>query len=67
MPVPGRFILDTLGKYKCAVVLFGKFYFDTFRSNFGSLKRLMEGKKLSVDVKRKDAVLVNFDGSYHCK
>lgn len=65
MPVPGQIFGQTLGKYtpNCAVVLFGKFYFDTFRSNFGSLKRLMEGKKFSVDVKCKDPVLVSFDGS----
>jgi phage/plasmid-associated DNA primase len=44
-------------------VLFGKLYFDTFISNVGSLKRLMESKKFSVDVKCKDPVLVNFDGS----
>jgi hypothetical protein len=51
-----------LGNYTCAVVLFKEFYFDTFKSIFGTLKRLMEGKIFGIDVKCEDPVMVQFDG-----
>jgi hypothetical protein len=39
------------------------FYFVTFKSNFGAMRRLMEGKNFNVDVKCEDPVVVKFDGS----
>jgi hypothetical protein len=51
-----------LGKYNCAVVLAKQFYFNTLKSNFGTLKRLMEGKRFSADVKCQDPVMVQFGG-----
>ena len=51
-----------MGKYNCAVVLAKEFYFDTFKSHFGTLKRLMEGKRFSADVKCEDPVIVQFGG-----
>jgi hypothetical protein len=44
-------------------VLFKEFYFDTLKSHFGTLKRLMEGKRFSADVKCEDPVTVQFDGT----
>jgi hypothetical protein len=43
-------------------VLFKEFYFNPLKSHFGALKRLMEGKKFSADIKSEDPVMVQFDG-----
>ena len=39
-----------------------QFNFDTLVSHYSTLKRLMEGKRFSVDVKCEDPVMVHFDG-----
>jgi phage/plasmid-associated DNA primase len=59
--VLSQFNGQNIGQYNCAVVLFKEFYFDTLKSHFGTLKRLMEGKRFSADVKCKDPVTVQFD------
>jgi hypothetical protein len=57
-----QFCGQNIGKYDCAFVLFKEFYFDTLKLHFETLKRLMEGKRFSADVKCKDQVRVQFDG-----
>jgi energy-coupling factor transporter ATP-binding protein EcfA2 len=57
LPVPGHFFGQNLGKYNSVVVLF-IFSFESFKSNFATLKRLMEGKRFSVDVKCEDPLMV---------
>ena len=39
-----------------------QFYFDSLISHCGTLKRLMEGKRFSADVKCEDPVMVQFYG-----
>jgi hypothetical protein len=51
-----------MGKNNFAVVLFREFYFDTLKLHFGTLKRLMEGKRFSADIKCEDPVMVQIDG-----
>jgi len=51
-----------MGKYNCALVLFKEFCFYALKSHFGTLKRLMEWKRFSADVKCEDQVMVQFDG-----
>jgi phage/plasmid-associated DNA primase len=43
-------------------VLAKQFYFDTLISHRGTLKGLMEGKRVSADVKCEDPVMVQLDG-----
>jgi len=43
-------------------VLAKQFYFDSLISHCGTLKRLMEGKRFSADVKCEVPVMVQFDG-----
>jgi hypothetical protein len=61
--VLSQFCGQNIGKYNCAVLLFKEIYFDTLKSHFGTLKRLMEGKRFSANVKWKDPVRVQFDGT----
>jgi hypothetical protein len=56
--VLNQFCGQNIGKYNCAVVLYKAFYFDTLKSHFGTLQRLMEGKIFSADVKCEDPVRV---------
>jgi hypothetical protein len=44
------------------LLCYSKTFFDTLKSHFGNLKRLMEGKRFSADVKCEDPVRVQFDG-----
>jgi hypothetical protein len=60
--VPSQFCGQNIGKYICAVVLSKEFYFDPLKSHFGTLKSLMEGKRFTVDRKREDLVMVQFNG-----
>jgi hypothetical protein len=51
-----QFCVQNIGIYNCAVVLFTEIYFNPLKSQFGILKRLMEGKRFSADVKCEDPV-----------
>jgi hypothetical protein len=51
LPLPGRFFFgDFIEKFH-DVVLFEEFDFDVFRTNFSQIKRITEGKCVSVDQK----------------
>lgn len=62
MPVPGAFFCMALVQRKYSIILFEEYYNKTFKGNSGQLKRLMEGKRFSVDVKCDNSVTVSFDG-----
>jgi hypothetical protein len=57
-----QFCGQNIGKYNCACWLCKEFYFDPFKSHFGTLKRLMEEKGFSADIKCEDPVRVQFNG-----
>jgi hypothetical protein len=51
MPVNGQFFFGDFTM--CDIVIFEEFSWEGFKSNFPQLKRLLEGKAFSVDVKCK--------------
>ena len=61
IPVRGSFCSD-LGRCTYFVLLFEEFYYDDFKTNFGQVKILMEGKRFRVDVKNETPEYVMFDG-----
>ena len=58
----GSFFCMDMGERGYSVVLFEEFYCDVFKGNFGQMKRLMEGKEFTLDVKCSIPKLVSFNG-----
>jgi hypothetical protein len=63
VPCQDSFFFGTY--YKCDVVM-EEFSWDAFRGNFAQLKRLLEGKEFSVDVKCRDPKVIRVNCPIIC-
>jgi hypothetical protein len=55
LPVPGNFFFATYRPELYDYLLFEEFEFDTYKSNFWQIKRVLERKPFGTDVKFRDA------------
>ena len=73
MSVPGSFFFGNFKNESYDIIVFEEFEYDTYKSNFWQIKRVIEGKSIGVDcknetprcIKVKRPVLKAYGGGFH--